>query len=615
MKKHVTNNRPDTDENATRLITSSPDSLYKLVEEIFHAAQQGEANQFVTVTTALAHHLYRGYAEFAPALLAHLSLHNERFGLAVNESLNSAILVCALCYRLGWQQQPACYLISAALTKQINDPEIVNLRFESTRLQDQDLHRWQTRAITNASRLQALGVKSRLWLRSSLQQSERIDGKGLPNRLAGHQLDSGGRILSWASHFSQQLCPRANRPGLRPRQILRYAVLKTPFAYDRELIRATAEIFSPVQPGALFRQHEEGPLLMVLGRQSRQEVLYTEIGGDDAALGQIPAGETWRRYATPTKGGRSLLRLYVSRYLKAMEQSLTLQDGQRPQQTSLHPPEQLAALQHELAQPEPSVARMASFIDDCEEMKQRLLVRASSSNRSRQKISNTRQALMLLGFRRIGYVLTNDMLLHRLSSRQTPASAWLRQVSDLFGELCCQLADASGVTEPEHARLIGSAYVSGLFIDHKVQELPTRPQLNGVTPSFWHPAALFGIKDVTRIHQLSLALAKQWKMPQGDIAAINAAPANARSAGNAQPDQGIADDHQASRLTALLRLSHALSHGIWSGEALAQTLQSEAVAPFANQLKLSREQLLTNVESALQRCRPHSPLPDLYRAG
>lgn len=601
-------NGPEMEEQSFQLITKSPDNLYQLVEKIYQSAAKNDPSEFVAVTTATAHHLYRGYEEFAPALLAHLSLHNERFGLAVNESLNAAILVCALCYRMGWQQQPATYLIGAALTKNIGDPDIINLRFESPRLQGDDLKRWHNRAIKSTSVLKKLGVRSRLWLRSCLQHSERIDGAGSPQRLAGHQLDSGSRLLSWASHFSQQLCPRANRPGLRPRQILRYATLKTPFAYDRQLLRATAELFSPIQPGALFRLDEEGPLLMVLGRQSRSEVLYTQVHGEDSTLAQVAAKDTWRRYATPTKGGRKLLHLYVSRFLLAREQSLSLRDGMHPPLSSLKPPEQLTAFRLELNQPEPDITKLASFIDESDEMKTRLLQRASSSNRNRQKVVNTRQAMMLLGFRRIGYTLINDLLQHRLSSRKAPSSPWFQQVSRLFGEICSQLADASGVTEPERARLLGSTFLGGMFLDHKLQELPSYAQLNGNTPAFFHPSALFGISNVTRIHQLSLALAKQWRLSPSDIKAISAAP----TPNETETDLPLDSEVEASKLTYLLRLSHLLSQGVWQGGTTMQSINSDVSTECAAKLKLTPGMLSEILDKTVRQCAPFCPLPDLH---
>ncbi|TAA43742.1 HD domain-containing phosphohydrolase [Corallincola spongiicola] len=567
-----------------------PDTLYLAVDKLFRLSTDGPSSQFVVGVHKLAKIIYQSYPLDAPVIIAHLSLHNDKFSLAVNEALNCAILTCALGYQSHWSSHHVVPLIAAAISKDIADLQLNNNRFDGTRFNEQETLQWHNRGDRAKQWLSAAGVTSALWLEAVAGHAAKMDGSGYP-ALAGYQLTPAVRLLSWCSFFSEQICPRANRTGLRPRQIIRYALGRRRHAFDRQLINKTAQIFAPIQPGAVIKT-EDKQHAIVIGRQNRREAIITSVVTKDLDIQQCNISGIIKRYPTQIDKGRHFLARLIRGWQQMQAQSITLLDGLQIARQETLSPEKITEVAYLFELEEPDIPALARLLTEYPSLLSRLALQAQRLSRRQLNVSDPKQILMMLGLERASPLVQRNAMLEALEANAGPYQRTLSSLIECYSAFCSLMAEQTKFADIEKTRIISTAQCAGFLLSPEL--IATRPaniQNNGQRPGFW-----FKQQDNLRLESLSLAFAKRWQLPPFALNALLLAAE--RVAPNAS--------RKAIGYAHLLKLcSQLYQHFMATGE---MTLKNKETKELAVSLGINDNQLKNTFNTFIQQYHPYTPL-------
>ncbi|MFD2097818.1 HDOD domain-containing protein [Corallincola platygyrae] len=566
-----------------------PDTLYQGVYKLFVMAEVPDRTGFAKAALALAKSIYHGYPVDAPVMIAHLSLHNHRYALSVNEALNCAILTCALCYQRRWPAQLSVPLIAAALTRDISHLAMSDSRFDGTRFTDEQANVWLQRGQHSAEWLKQAGVKSYIWLRSVQLHNTRMNGKGTP-ALAGYQINPAARLLAWCSFFAEQICPRENRSGLRPRQIIRYAIGRGRLAFDRDLVNLTARIFAPIQPGAVIKTDDE-QLAIVIGRQNRNEALITSIEAKDLSVAQCNVEQIVRRYPTQLEKGRHFLARIIRGWQQMQAQSVVLLDGLKlPRQDTLSP-EEIAEAAYFFNQEEPSVNELAKLLERHPALQRRMAKQASLMSKRQRDITDAKQTLMMLGLKRAAPLVQRSAILMALDKDSGPYLPSMSTIVENYSGLASLLADATRFADPEKIRVAATVQCSGLHLAPEMySNRPKWHDINAENPSGW-----FKSNDPQRLSSLGLAFASRWQLPEFTIHALTLA------ADRASPNAS----RKAMGYAYLLRLTSLLFSQLW---VEGEQLQHDRLSSLMSALHIEQSQIAKCLTIFTEKYHPHCSL-------
>ena len=212
-------------------------------------AQDATSPTYTLGITALAEVVTDCVDDDADAAFAapHLDV---RHGYGVLHHLMAAVICALLSGARGWPREARQSLVAAALCH-----DIALLAYRQAIEQAETLPENLKPAIRDhgpdaARRLEALGVKDELWLRTVRNHHEVIDGRGYPHGLAGEAIGEELRIMALADALSAMLRPRPYRPRFLAPDAVTDLYLNREGRYDPLLIDLLIDHIGTFPPGS-----------------------------------------------------------------------------------------------------------------------------------------------------------------------------------------------------------------------------------------------------------------------------------------------------------------------------------------------------------------------------
>lgn len=203
------------------------------------------------------------------AVLGALLLHDD-LGYSVAHAWMSATLCDIVARRLPLEDAERRSLIAAALTSNVGMFDIQDTLSE----QAGPLDPRQARAVhahpgRSVALLEAAGIDDPLWLRTTREHHERLDGSGYPQGLKGDAIALPARLLALADIYAAMILPRRYRDGIHAKSALREIFTQRGEKVDAALVGTFIKEVGVFPPGVFVRL-QCGEMAVVIRRNPMQ---------------------------------------------------------------------------------------------------------------------------------------------------------------------------------------------------------------------------------------------------------------------------------------------------------------------------------------------------------
>lgn len=166
-----------------------------------------------------------------------------------------------------------------------------SLLYKTGTLTEEELKHMREHPLHGASLFKAVG-EAYPWVgRAILQEHERLDGSGYPNRLAGKQIDEVALIIGLADVFDALMSARPYRRGVSPHRAIRALLVNGKTAFPHHLLKALVDQLSIYPLGTTVRLNTgETGIVFQLNRQYPLRPILQVA--QQALAGQAPASKT-----------------------------------------------------------------------------------------------------------------------------------------------------------------------------------------------------------------------------------------------------------------------------------------------------------------------------------
>lgn len=225
---------------------------------------------------ALANQLMDAARTDLEATLASIMLDNSPHPYAVCQSVNVALLTCAMGLRNDWRNEDLQSAVCAALTMNVSwatqQDSMLGLNGPLTALQKSSV---ESHSRLSHKILTGKKIKNRDWLNAVMQHHERPDGSGYLG-MRGDSISRLALTIGLADRYCTVIAQRASRAPMLSEPFLRLTVRNS--VIEQQAIDDVAQQIGPFLPGTMvdlangelavvlrFSDEKERPLVASLG--------------------------------------------------------------------------------------------------------------------------------------------------------------------------------------------------------------------------------------------------------------------------------------------------------------------------------------------------------------
>jgi len=196
--------------------------------------------------------------------------------------LHVAILSEMMSRREGYNEDKTNSVLAAALTANISILELQEqLQAQSEPLSDTQREQIQAHPLESKRILQEAGITDPLWLDIVAQHHERIDGSGYANGLTARSILKESQLVGISDRYAAMITPRAYRPPLSSRQVLRELFLNKHRDFDEVTQIAFIKELGVYPPGTYVElANGEKSIVVKRSTNSNRPLVSSIMNGD-----------------------------------------------------------------------------------------------------------------------------------------------------------------------------------------------------------------------------------------------------------------------------------------------------------------------------------------------
>lgn len=196
--------------------------------------------------------------------------------------LHVAILSEMMARREGYNDDRTNSVLAAALTSNISILELQEqLHQQPEPLTDNQREQIQNHPLDSMRILQDAGVTNRLWLDIVAQHHERIDGSGYAKGLPARSILKESQLVGISDRYAAMITPRAYRPCLSSREVLRELFLNKHRDFDEVTQIAFIKELGVYPPGTYVElANGEKSIVVKRSTNSNRPLVSSIMNGD-----------------------------------------------------------------------------------------------------------------------------------------------------------------------------------------------------------------------------------------------------------------------------------------------------------------------------------------------